>query len=213
MKITVIYDNNASQGMKADHGFSALVEYGGERILFDTGAKLDILRQNARALGISLDVDILILSHYHWDHIGGRAAVSAREVVIPSSFPPGITQELSSLGDVISVSDPMEIRPGMWTTGPMGTRIPEQALYFKSDRGYVVLTGCCHPGLENVVSFVGSKGHIHAVMGGFHGFDQYDALKDVDVIIPCHCTAHTVEIRGAWGKKVVDCSAGSVYKF
>jgi 7,8-dihydropterin-6-yl-methyl-4-(beta-D-ribofuranosyl)aminobenzene 5'-phosphate synthase len=57
-------------------GYSALVEYGGKRILFDTGNDPDVLAQNARAKGVDLSkLDFVVMSHRHGDHMGGLAYV------------------------------------------------------------------------------------------------------------------------------------------
>jgi 7,8-dihydropterin-6-yl-methyl-4-(beta-D-ribofuranosyl)aminobenzene 5'-phosphate synthase len=53
-------------------GNAAFVEYGGKRILFDTGNNPDILAQNAKAKGVDLTkLDFVVMSHRHGDHIGG----------------------------------------------------------------------------------------------------------------------------------------------
>ncbi|MFL5436713.1 MAG: MBL fold metallo-hydrolase, partial [Myxococcales bacterium] len=58
--------------MEKDWGFAALIEYGGKRILFDTGDNPDILAKNARARGVDLsNLDFAVLSHRHGDHMGG----------------------------------------------------------------------------------------------------------------------------------------------
>ena len=70
-RITDIVDNRAADGFAAEHGLSLLIEYGDERILFDTGAGA-ALRPNAAKLGIDLDdVTRIVLSHSHNDHTGG----------------------------------------------------------------------------------------------------------------------------------------------
>ena len=52
----------------------ALIEYGGKRILFDTGNNRDILAQNAKAKGVDLSkLDFVVMSHRHGDHMGGMA--------------------------------------------------------------------------------------------------------------------------------------------
>ena len=57
---------------KKTGGYAALVEYGGKRILFDTGNNPDILAQNAKARGIDLSkLDFVVMSHRHGDHMGG----------------------------------------------------------------------------------------------------------------------------------------------
>jgi 7,8-dihydropterin-6-yl-methyl-4-(beta-D-ribofuranosyl)aminobenzene 5'-phosphate synthase len=72
-KISVLYDafGKASR-MQKDWGYAAFVEYGGKRILFDTGNNPDILAQNAKAKGVDLTkLDFVVMSHRHGDHMGG----------------------------------------------------------------------------------------------------------------------------------------------
>jgi 7,8-dihydropterin-6-yl-methyl-4-(beta-D-ribofuranosyl)aminobenzene 5'-phosphate synthase len=58
--------------MKKDWGFSALIEYGGKRILFDTGNNADIFAHNVEAKGIDLrQLDFAVASHRHGDHTSG----------------------------------------------------------------------------------------------------------------------------------------------
>jgi 7,8-dihydropterin-6-yl-methyl-4-(beta-D-ribofuranosyl)aminobenzene 5'-phosphate synthase len=72
-QITVLYDAFGKiSGMQKDWGYSAFIEYGGKRILFDTGNNSDILEQNAKAKGIDLSkLDFVVMSHRHGDHMGG----------------------------------------------------------------------------------------------------------------------------------------------
>ena len=74
-QITVLYDAfGKSSAMQRDWGYAALVEYGGKRILFDTGNNSDLLAQNAKAKGIDLSkLDFVVMSHRHGDHMGGMA--------------------------------------------------------------------------------------------------------------------------------------------
>jgi len=74
-RITVLYDAFGSpSSMQKDWGYSALFEYGGKRILFDTGNNPDILEQNAKAKGINLaNLDFVVMSHRHGDHMGGMS--------------------------------------------------------------------------------------------------------------------------------------------
>ncbi len=72
-QITILYDAfGKPSAMQKDWGFSALIEYGGQRILFDTGDNPDVLANNAKAKGADLSkLDFVILSHRHGDHMGG----------------------------------------------------------------------------------------------------------------------------------------------
>src|SRR6204780_2246984 len=72
-QITVLYDAfGKTSTMQKDWGYAALVEYGGKRILFDTGNKPEILAQNVKAKGVDLTkLDFVVMSHRHGDHMGG----------------------------------------------------------------------------------------------------------------------------------------------
>jgi 7,8-dihydropterin-6-yl-methyl-4-(beta-D-ribofuranosyl)aminobenzene 5'-phosphate synthase len=76
-EITVLYDAfGQTSAMKQDWGYAVLVEYGGKRILFDTGNNPDILAQNVKAKNIDLSkLDFVVMSHRHGDHMGGLAYV------------------------------------------------------------------------------------------------------------------------------------------
>ena len=72
-QITVLYDAfGKASTMRKDWGFSALIEYGGRRILFDTGNNADIFAHNVAAKGIDLrQLDFAVVSHRHGDHTSG----------------------------------------------------------------------------------------------------------------------------------------------
>src|SRR5215470_13957778 len=75
VQITVLYDAfGNTPAMQKDWGYSALVEYDGKRILFDTGNNPEILAQNVKAKGVDLSkLDFVVMSHRHGDHMGGMA--------------------------------------------------------------------------------------------------------------------------------------------
>ena len=72
-RMTVLYDAfGKSPSLKKDWGFSAFVEYGGKRILFDAGNDSDTFAQNVKALGVDLKkLDFAVISHRHGDHTSG----------------------------------------------------------------------------------------------------------------------------------------------
>jgi 7,8-dihydropterin-6-yl-methyl-4-(beta-D-ribofuranosyl)aminobenzene 5'-phosphate synthase len=72
-RVTILYDAfGKNPSMTKAWGFSALVEYGGKRILFDTGGNAEIFEHNVKALGVDLTrLDFVVLSHRHSDHISG----------------------------------------------------------------------------------------------------------------------------------------------
>jgi 7,8-dihydropterin-6-yl-methyl-4-(beta-D-ribofuranosyl)aminobenzene 5'-phosphate synthase len=72
-EITVLYDAfGKTSTMQKDWGFAAFIEYGGKRILFDTGNNAEIFEHNVKAKGIDLTtLDFAIVSHRHGDHTSG----------------------------------------------------------------------------------------------------------------------------------------------
>jgi len=72
-KITVLYDAfGKTPTMQKDWGYAAFIEYGGKRILFDTGNNPEIFARNAKAKGVDLTkLDFVVMSHRHGDHMGG----------------------------------------------------------------------------------------------------------------------------------------------
>ncbi|MDL2257692.1 MBL fold metallo-hydrolase [Eubacteriales bacterium OttesenSCG-928-K08] len=72
MRIHIICNDIAqTDSLTAEHGFSAVVECNGHRVLFDTG-DTDVFLKNAKAMGLSLDnINSVVLSHAHYDHSGG----------------------------------------------------------------------------------------------------------------------------------------------
>ena len=110
-QITVLYDAfGGDSSMKKDWGFSALLEVGGKRILFDTGNNSETFAHNVKAKGVDLTkLDFVVMSHRHGDHIGGlnyllqinpNAAIYAPKEnfgVFGSSFPGTFYQRNESL--------------------------------------------------------------------------------------------------------------------
>lgn len=72
-RVTILYDAfGKSPKLTKDWGFSAFVEYGGKRILFDTGNNAEFFAHNTKALGIDLkQLDFVVISHRHADHTSG----------------------------------------------------------------------------------------------------------------------------------------------
>jgi 7,8-dihydropterin-6-yl-methyl-4-(beta-D-ribofuranosyl)aminobenzene 5'-phosphate synthase len=73
-RITNLYDafGAPSTALVKDWGFAALVEYGGRRILFDTGNHADTFEHNVKSLGVDLArLDAVVISHRHGDHTSG----------------------------------------------------------------------------------------------------------------------------------------------
>ena len=88
-RITVLYDAfGPPSTLIRDWGFSALVEYGGKRILFDAGNDAGILAHNVEKLGVDLKrLDALVVSHRHGDHTSGLTYVFDVHPGLPAYAP------------------------------------------------------------------------------------------------------------------------------
>jgi 7,8-dihydropterin-6-yl-methyl-4-(beta-D-ribofuranosyl)aminobenzene 5'-phosphate synthase len=87
---SVLIDGEAFDALRAEHGFAALVTVarGGRehRVLFDTGISPDGVVENMRRLELSPhDVDVIVLSHGHFDHVGGMEGLA--RVLGPANLP------------------------------------------------------------------------------------------------------------------------------
>jgi 7,8-dihydropterin-6-yl-methyl-4-(beta-D-ribofuranosyl)aminobenzene 5'-phosphate synthase len=82
MKIIILTENCAGAGFLAEHGLSYLIEYEGERFLFDTG-HTDVFIKNASAIGFDIQNEIktVVISHGHWDHGDGLEYISNKTLI------------------------------------------------------------------------------------------------------------------------------------
>jgi 7,8-dihydropterin-6-yl-methyl-4-(beta-D-ribofuranosyl)aminobenzene 5'-phosphate synthase len=203
MKIAVVYDNKSLyRELSSAWGFSCLV---GDDLLFDTGGDGPILLSNMERMGLDVGrIKLVVLSHAHGDHTGGLAGLLAvnKEITIylPHSFPTRFKEQVKAHTHVVEVHEPMEIAEGVYTTGEMRRGLVEQALVLVTNQGLVVITGCAHPGIVEMIhraKQIGGNG-IYLAIGGFHlSVVSTRAVKGVIAdfrrlgvqrVAPCHCT-------------------------
>lgn len=229
--VKILYDNKTAQkGFISAHGFSALVEYGGKNILFDTGGRGDLLISNMKKLGISpKTVDTVFLSHNHWDHIGGLFSILAKNnkamVFVPASFSEEFRNEIKRTGAKCRAIDGFtKISNNVYSTGQLGQDIKEQSLIVDTPKGIIIITGCAHPGIVNIVRHSKNKLHksVYLVLGGFHlsnrsGSEIEKIIKDfkklgVGLVGPCHCTGEKAikMFEDAYQKNFIRVGVGSV---
>jgi len=211
MELRILYDNVAKEGFKSGWGFSCLV---GDKLLFDVGADLDTLIFNMRRASVKFDsIDRVVLSHEHGDHVGGVTILNMLgdvEVFVPTSFSRSFKRKLAAYENVflVEIDEASKISNVFYTTGELGRFIKEQSLIVETNNGLTVITGCSHPGLENILKAASKFGEIYGVVGGFHGFSKLEALEGIGLIVPCHCTVRKKEILARYPKTSMKCSAG-----
>jgi 7,8-dihydropterin-6-yl-methyl-4-(beta-D-ribofuranosyl)aminobenzene 5'-phosphate synthase len=211
MKVTIIYDNETwKAGLEAAWGFSCLVEAGGQRLLFDTGGEGTILLQNMKTLKVDPQgISDVFISHGHWDHLGGLADLLHLNPDVRIYLPWSCSKPEAR--EVIFVKSSREISKNFFSTGELPGG--EQSLVVKTEKGLAVICGCSHPGVGTILEAASQFGRVSALIGGLHGFKQYELLKDLALICPCHCTQRKAEIMARYPKTTVIGGAGRLLEF
>jgi 7,8-dihydropterin-6-yl-methyl-4-(beta-D-ribofuranosyl)aminobenzene 5'-phosphate synthase len=269
--------------LRAEHGFSVLVTIAkGDRetrVLFDAGRTPDGLVENMRRLDLSPgDIEIIVLSHGHWDHVTGMDGLvgrlgrtnmpvlihpefwARRRVAFPGrdpvELPTTSKNALRGAGfEIVEQRRPSFLldgsllvtgevdrttefergfpgheahRRGAWQPDPL--ILDDQALVaMVRGHGLVVLTGCGHSGIVNILRYVRKltgETRIHAVLGGFHlsgpGFEPIigptcDALAEFspDFLVPAHCTGWraTHALAARFPEAFIQNSVGTRFEF
>ena len=212
-RLTVIYDNKAGDDFTGSWGFAALVETGSETLLFDTGWDGTLLLKHMKRLSIDpAGIRKLIISHQHWDHTGGLPEILQAspgiEVYVPASFSENLKKEIEKRATLIEVKEPVEICPGITSTGELGDKVKEQALVLDTGDGCYVLTGCAHPGLGAILDTARLYGKIKGILGGLHDSEEFERLRGLELIAAGHCTAHREKIKEIFPREFVEIEVG-----
>jgi 7,8-dihydropterin-6-yl-methyl-4-(beta-D-ribofuranosyl)aminobenzene 5'-phosphate synthase len=207
IKITNIYDNiKCDNQFTQDWGFGCIIDHPNTRIIFDTGAKPEILERNLKAAQIDpSSIDTIIISHKHWDHKGGALWLVEKnpnvKIYMPKTWSNGLEKALSLYTkDVHSITKHFPISDVVHLVVSKNLWITELVLAIKTSNGVIIVTGCSHTGIHRIaqnVQFVMQE-KIYALFGGFHLFRSsiknihkiLDSLKKthLKIVAPCHCT-------------------------
>ena len=208
-----VYDNyQVNSELKTGWGFGTVIKTSKETILFDTGGDSEILLYNMNKLGIDpKSIKEVVISHIHGDHVGGLEGFLKEnpkvKVYIPSSFPNSIKEMIKRYkSEAIDISKPQKISDFIYTTGKLYGPPEEQSLIIDSKKGLIIITGCAHPGIVNIIKKakeIMKEDKVYLVLGGFH-HPPVSCVKEfrklnVKKVAPSHCTGDVV--RNAFKKE------------
>jgi 7,8-dihydropterin-6-yl-methyl-4-(beta-D-ribofuranosyl)aminobenzene 5'-phosphate synthase len=74
----------------------------------------------------------------------------------------------------------------------------------------VVIVGCSHPGVGDILKAASQFGKVYALIGGFHGFSQFELLKEIELICPTHCTQYKSKIKSLYPEKYIEGGIGKI---
>jgi len=180
----------AREGLIGEPGVSYLVHADDTTILFDVGYNErgehpSPLLRNMAALGVEVtDIDALVISHAHEDHVGGMSPMMRRTFALSDQqvdlkgMPAYVPVPLSNPTARVTVVDgPRIIAPGVASMGPIPRQLfffgwtPEQSLAVNVEgKGIVLIIGCGHPTLQRIVDRAEMlfDEPIYGLVGGLH---------------------------------------------
>jgi len=271
-RITILTDAfGRKPELQLDWGYSALIEYNGKRILFDTGDNAALLQANVKRMQVDLShLDMVVISHSHGDHTSGLRYVLGlnpdvalyvpddvmfRGHEVPQQFlathpepalekdhryfngnPPAHIPDWKGYSDtkMTVVKETMTVMPGvrlvtLVSEKPAFKGLVEVSMVLDTPKGPVVIAGCSHPGIENIMAAVTAgavKPDVYMLFGGLHlvqdsdeqingTLDVLEKTNKVQRIAVGHCTGERAFylIQQRWGKNDVYAGLGETVVF
>ena len=188
--LPLIDKHTAHDGLVGEAGVSYLVQADDTTILFDVGLNQrgehpSPLLRNMQTLGVTKeDVDCVVISHLHLDHVGDMASQRKRTFAL-SGEPSGLGGMTAFAPETMThptaqvevVEGPQVIAPGVATLGPIPRQLfffgwtPEQSLAVNVEgKGIILISGCGHSTVRRIVDRAGMlfDERIYGVVGGLH---------------------------------------------
>ena len=218
----ILYDTSqpAVPGLKPDFGYAVYIHADGKRILLDTGTDPDVMQHNLTVAGVDVnELDMVVVSHNHFDHAGGLARIRNMSPGVPVFVPPN---QVFPVGDVQIVEDHLQVTSNVFVIRghsdvPTGGISDDLSVVLRSRSGPYVLSTCSHSGVgqivdraarvtgEDVYYFSGGARLVSRPAGDTRLVSEALDQRRVQVVSPSHCSlSHRVdrEFRQALGERV-----------
>jgi 7,8-dihydropterin-6-yl-methyl-4-(beta-D-ribofuranosyl)aminobenzene 5'-phosphate synthase len=230
LEIRVVFDNtSAREDLQRSWGFSAVVDFGGHRVLFDAGSDPILLLEHLEKMQIDPNtIEHAVISHQHGDHLRGVYWVFEKNPKMTVHFLDCFPDEAFRRAAAVKmkprrVKGPFEVVPGVHSTGIVDGLPPEQSLAIETSQGLVMIVGCSHPGLVKLVETAETqrkKDSVRLLLGGFHmlrknpeqiktTITRLQELK-VTTVLPAHCSGDLAKdlFQQKYGKQFHTAGAG-----
>jgi len=208
-------------GFLTGFGFSALIYnfFTNKFLLFDTGGNGNVLLHNIQKFNLNISqIEDIIISHNHSDHVGGLNLIYQLNPKIKIYVPVKNSNSFKRSfpeANIVGILETKELDENIFSSGQIGDfSIPEQALFLKTkEKKTILLVGCAHPGLEHFILKSQQLGEIKAIIGGFHGFNKFTYLKNIEIIGACHCTQYITNISKLYPSQFRKICVGDSFLF
>ncbi|MEA1975334.1 MAG: MBL fold metallo-hydrolase [Bacillota bacterium] len=226
MLIKVLVEND---NVIKEHGLSLYFEYKNEKFLFDT-AQSNLFIKNGHKMDVNFnDIKTVILSHGHYDHGNGLLYLGNKDLIChpdvflkryrPDGTYVGLNQTRSEINkkfNIIESKGIYYINEKICFLGEIKGRLTkyklqngdndyiydDSALVINDEKGLIIITGCSHSGIENIINYakkIMKTDKVYSVIGGFHlkevnenVKELVNTFKEIEYIYTGHCTDKTV---------------------
>jgi 7,8-dihydropterin-6-yl-methyl-4-(beta-D-ribofuranosyl)aminobenzene 5'-phosphate synthase len=230
----VIDDTRYNKELMRGTGFGCVINTPEANILFDTGEESgagSVLISNMEKMDIDpMDIDMVVISHWHLT--GGLEAFLDRNPNVTVYGPTSLNYKpiVESYGaEYRELSEFTNLSKNIYSTGGIYSKIDylaEQSLVIDTEAGLVVVCGCAHPGIINVLEKIKKelpKREFYLVMGGFHLETVFQKQREqilsefirlgVKKVSPCHCSGPFREIaKREYKKNYIEGGSGQIIK-